>query len=359
MPFLERLLMNAKQHQRPNGHPIIAMESVSKSYNHAKKTVSALQSVSLVVEKNDICGIIGLSGAGKSTLIRCLATLVTPSSGKILFQGQEIASMEGKSLRNFRRKIGMIFQHFNLLSSRTVAGNIAYPLEIAEVSKEVLDKRVDELLGLVGLQEKKGVYPSQLSGGEKQRVGIARALANHPEVLLCDEATSSLDPKTTREILNLLKNIHKKLGITIVLITHEMEVVKQICNRVAVIEGGKIVEEGAVVEVFAEPQHMTTKHFLQSASHEIPAEFFKALSPNRRLLRLRFKGDVAGEPVISEIVRKFDVEANILLGWIDRLQTLSIGTLIIELTGSPEGIKNALNYLQEKTVHYEVIENES
>jgi len=183
-------------------------------------------------------------------------------------------------------------------------------------------------------------------------------LANHPEVLLCDEATSALDPKTTKEILALLKNINKNLGVTIVLITHEMEVIKQICNKVAVIEKGRIVEEGLVSEIFADPQHPTTKHFLQSASHDIPPEFYKKISANRKLLRLRFKGTVASEPIMSEIVRKFNVDTNILLGWIDRLQTLTIGTLIIELTGSPEGISNALSYLQEKSVHFEVIENE-
>lgn len=338
--------------------PIIEINNISKSYIHAKKTIHALKDVSLVIEKGDIYGIIGLSGAGKSTLIRCLSRLVVPSSGNILFQGSDIAHMDKRALRDFRKNIGMIFQHFNLLSSRTAACNITYPLEITDISKEQQNSRVDELLRLVGLKEKKEAYPSQLSGGEKQRVGIARALANHPAVLLCDEATSALDPKTTREILSLLKSINKKLGVTIVLITHEMEVIKQICNKVAVIENGSIVEKGLVSEVFAEPKHPTTKQFLQSASHEIPPEFFKEISPNRKLLRLRFKGKVAGDPVISEIVRKFNVDANILLGWIDRLQTLTIGTLIIELTGSPEGISDALNYLSAKTVHYEVLEHE-
>lgn len=338
-------------------NPVIEIVAVSKSYVHAKKTVHALREVSLVVEKGDIYGIIGLSGAGKSTLIRCLSRLVVPTSGKIFFHDNDIAHMNKRALRDFRKNIGMIFQHFNLLSSRTVAGNIAYPLEIANVSIKQQNRQVDELLELVGLKEKKEAYPSQLSGGEKQRVGIARALANHPEMLLCDEATSALDPKTTKEILTLLKNIHKKLGITIVLITHDMGVIKQICNEVAVIENGRIVEEGLVSEVFADPKHTTTKHFLQSATHEIPSEFLKEFSPNRKLLRLRFKGKVASDPIISEIVKKFNVNVNILFGWIDRLQTLSIGTLIIELTGSPQGITDALNYFSEKTVHYEVVEN--
>lgn len=337
---------------------LIEIDTVSKTYPGKNGASYALRQVSLEVETGDIYGIIGLSGAGKSTLIRCLSTLVAPTSGRILFSGIDLAKMDKKQLRAFRKKIGMIFQHFNLLSSRTVAENIAYPLEIAGVSQETQAQRIDELLTLVGLKEKKDAYPSLLSGGEKQRVGIARALANHPEVLLCDEATSALDPKTTREILSLLKKIHQTLGITIVLITHEMDVVKSICNKVAVIEKGEIVEKGAISELFVNPSHPTTKHFLQVGSHEIPPEFFKEISPGRKLLRLRFKGKAAGQPIISELVRKFDVDANILMGWIDRLQTLSVGTLIIELTGSPENVQAALRYLSEQNVCCEVIEND-
>ena len=339
--------------------PILVIDSISKSYQHQKKTIHALQDVSLMIEKGDVYGIIGLSGAGKSTLIRCLSRLVTPSSGKVLFRGQNLSEMDKRALRDFRKNVGMIFQHFNLLSSRSVSENISYPLEVANVPQEERKSRIEELLGLVGLSQKRDTYPAHLSGGEKQRVGIARALANHPEVLLCDEATSALDPRTTREILTLLKGINKKLGVTIVLITHEMEVIKQICNQVAVIENGKIVEQGPVTEVFSDPKHMTTKQFLQSSSHEIPPEFLKPISPNRKLLRLRFKGSVAGQPIISELVRKFNVDANIMLGWIDRLQTLSIGTLVIELTGSPQGIKDALNYLTEKSIHFEELQNDN
>jgi D-methionine transport system ATP-binding protein len=337
--------------------PFIQLKSVSKTYRQRKKSVTALQDISLTIDHRDVYGIIGLSGAGKSTLIRCLARLVIPSSGEVLFHGEDLAQMSKEKLRAFRKKAGMIFQHFNLLSSRTVAENIAFPLEIADVSKEEQKKRIDELLELVGLQDKKEAYPTQLSGGEKQRVGIARALANHPEVLLCDEATSALDPKTTKEILKLLKNINKTLGVTIVLITHEMEVIKAICNRVAVIEKGSIVEEGLVTDVFSDPRHPTTKRFLDKSFHEIPEEFYKHLSENRKLLRLKFKGTAAGEPIISELVKKFHVDANILMGWIDRLQNLFVGTLIIELLGPAQGIRDALQYLLEKDVHYEVIEN--
>lgn len=337
---------------------VLKVENISKSYQHAGKTIHALQNVSLSIQKQDIFGIIGLSGAGKSTFIRTLARLVTPSSGLIFFHNQNIITMEGEELRNFRKNIGMIFQHFNLLHSRTVADNIGYPLEIDKMPFEERQKRINELLDLVKLTDKKECYPSQLSGGEKQRVGIARALANRPELLLCDEATSSLDPATTREILSLLKEVNKSLGVTIVLITHEMDVIKQICNKVAVIEQGKIVEEGLVSEIFADPQHDTTKNFLQNASHEIPPEFFGEDSPNRKLLRLKFKGKVANEPIMSDIVRKFNVNINILLGWIDRLQTVTVGTLVVEVSGVPNDIQLALKYLEEKGVHYEVISNE-
>jgi D-methionine transport system ATP-binding protein len=335
--------------------PFIEVKDISKSYQHAGKTVCALQNVKFFIEKGDVYGIIGLSGAGKSTLIRSLAGLVRPTSGAILFHGKDIAGMQGKALRGFRKNIGMIFQHFNLLSSRTVAGNIAYALEIAKVSKEDQKKRIDLLLGMVGLKDKRDAYPAQLSGGEKQRVGIARALANHPEVLLCDEATSALDPKTTKEILALLKDLSQTLGVTIVLITHEMEVIKRICNKVAVLDQGSIVEQGQVAQIFADPKHPITKNFLLSAAHEIPDTFFKDLSPNRKLLRLSFKGEAAGRPIISQMIKTFNVDANILLGWIDNLQTAIIGTLIIELTGPADILENAIRYLNDNNVRCEVV----
>lgn len=337
---------------------LIDIDTVGKNYRQGQKTLHALHDVSLTVEAGDVYGIIGLSGAGKSTLIRTLARLVPPSSGKILFHGTDIAHLQGLPLREFRKKVGMIFQHFNLLSSRTVGRNIAYPLEIEGVALDRQKERVDELLGLVGLKDKGDAYPSRLSGGEKQRVGIARALANHPELLLCDEATSALDPKTTGEILALLKYVNSRLGVTIVLITHEMEIVKQICNKVAVIDRGTIVEKGRVADVFAEPKHPITKHFLQSTTHDIPFELIRPPSPNRKLLRLSFRGQAAGEPIISQIARKFQLDANILGGWIDHLPSATLGTLIIEFEGTPDGIQKALKYLEEKDVHYEVIEHE-
>jgi D-methionine transport system ATP-binding protein len=334
----------------------IEILDLSKTYRLADRKIHALKNVTLSISRQDIYGIIGLSGAGKSTLIRCLAGLIGPSSGSICFDGEDINQLKRQNLRDFHMKMGMIFQHFNLLSSRTVAGNIAYPLEIAHIAKPEQMKRIDELLDLVKLTSKKEVYPARLSGGEKQRVGIARALANHPELLLCDEATSALDPKTTSEILDLLKTVNKELKVTIVLITHDMEVIKKVCNKVAVIEGGSIVEEGLVSHVFADPGHPTTKRFIQGASHDIPEEFFKPPSPNRKLLRLRFKGTAAGEPLISQIVQKYHVDANILLGWIDHLQTAIVGTLVIELTGTSEGISQALDYFSTHEVQYEVLE---
>ena len=336
---------------------IIQIENVKKNYVLAGRSVDALQDITLSVDSGDIYGIIGLSGAGKSTLIRALAGLVIPSSGRILFHGADVAKMKDDVLRVFRRKIGMIFQQFNLLSSRTAGENISYPMEIAGISKEKQNKRVDELLGFVGLSDKKNEYISRLSGGQKQRVGIARALANGPEVLLCDEATSALDPKTTKEILLLLKGVNQQFGVTIILITHEMDVIKQICNKVAVMDKGKIVESGLVSQIFTDPQHEITKSFLQRTNHDIPPVLLEKSTPDRKIVRLTFKGKMAGEPIISDLVRKCDVDVNILSGWIDRLETNMIGTLVVELIGTPTGISQALDYVSGKSIYVEVIEN--
>jgi D-methionine transport system ATP-binding protein len=335
--------------------PTIEIAEVSKQF----KGHAALEGVNLSIHSGDIYGIIGLSGAGKSTLIRLLAGLETPTTGSIRIEGENIGKLDKKSLRFFRKNIGMIFQHFNLLSSRTVQENIAYPLEILGLEKSIQDERIDELLRLVNLSTKKNAYPSQLSGGEKQRVGIARALATKPKILLCDEATSALDPKTTKEILELLKSIHKRSGLTIVLITHEMEVIKRLCNKVAVLDHGTIVEKGLVSEIFSDPKQLITKQFINSTTHELPEEFFKLLSPNRKLLRLIFKGKEAKEPIISHMMKNFHVEANILQGWIDNLQTVTIGTLIIELIGDQDNIQRAFSYLTDRGVHYEVLEHGS
>lgn len=331
------------------------IKDLSVRYHQKDKTVFALEKISLTIEDRDIFGVIGPSGAGKSTLIRSLAGLVCPAEGQLFFRGQEICTLKGKERKNFHRSIGMIFQHFNLMSARSVGENVAYPLEVAGLGKEKRKQRVQELLGFVGLLGKKDSYPAMLSGGEKQRVGIARALANNAKTLLCDEATSALDPSATEEILALLQNVQKTFGVTIVLITHDMDVIKAICNKLAVIEAGKIIEEGLVADVFAEPKSETTKRFIQTTSHRIPKEFFPPLSPERKLLRLRFKGDVAKEPIISTITRKFEVDANILLGWIDKLQSSTVGTLVIELMGKQENIQRAEEFLRGKSIYVEEV----
>lgn len=333
----------------------IRIQGLTKRFGVKDAQFDALKNVSCDVSKGDIFGIIGKSGAGKSTLMRCLAALEVPTSGQILVAEQDIVQMKPQELRQFRQKMGMIFQHFNLLSSRTVAENVAFPLEVAGMMPEMRERRVNEVLKLVGLKHKKDAYPARLSGGQKQRVGIARAIATHPDVLLCDEATSALDPQTTQEILVLLKELNKRLGLTIFLITHEMEVVKQICNKVAVMDGGKIVEVGSISEIFADPKHPTTKQFLQRTVHEIPQQFLQAISPSRKLIRLSFKGKEAAEPVITRLIKQFDVEVNILLGWIESLEGMLIGNLVVEMAASEANLKNAFIYLNAQGVQYEAI----
>ncbi len=331
--------------------PLIQIKSLCKSYIQKEEKLAALHELSLDVPEGCICGIIGPSGAGKSTLVRCLSRLTTPTSGEIWIRGKPLPLIP---MQAYYQSIGMIFQHFNLMNGKTAAENIAHPLLIAKHTKKAVEARVHELLEFVGLSSKKNAYPAQLSGGEKQRVGVARALAKDPYILFCDEATSALDPKATAEILALLKSIK---NTTIVLITHDMNVVRSICHRVAVMEAGSIVEEGAVEDIFFNPGHPTTQRLLQSTTHEIPSEFFKQPSPNRKMLRLRFKGKAAGEPIITQLIQRFQIEANILLGFVDRLQSVVIGTLIIELTGSPSQIQSGLRFLQEKEVHFEVLEH--
>jgi len=336
---------------------LIEIKGLYKEFKAQDGMVEALKNINLTIEKSDIYGIIGLSGAGKSTLVRCINRLEEPTRGKVLINGKDITQLGPKELREMRRKIGMIFQHFNLLSSRTVAGNIAYPMEISGVKKSVQEKRIKELLELVELTDKANAYPSQLSGGQKQRVGIARALANEPDVLLCDEATSALDPRTTQSILKLLKEINEKFGLTIVIITHEMGVIKQICTKVAVLENGEVLESGLVTDVFAHPSHPTTKSFVQNVTHDVPEEYLNRDTVNGVLLRLTFKGSKAKEPVLSRMVKRYDVDINILLGGVDRLQQNVVGNLIVEMTGEPAEREKAIGYLEENGVQWEVIEH--
>jgi D-methionine transport system ATP-binding protein len=331
---------------------MIIFSKATKYYNG--QTQPSLNDINLKVEKGDIFGIIGFSGAGKSTLMRCLIGLEKLSSGSIIFDDKDIQNLDEKELIKTRQSFGMVFQNFNLLESRTAGENIAFPLEVAHEKKEVITQRVDELLNLVGLSHKKNVYPSELSGGEKQRIGIARALANHPKLLLCDEATSALDPQSTQQILQLLKSLNKKLGLTLLLITHEMDVVKTLCNKVAVLEKGSIVEQGRVQEVFAKPHQPTTKNFLASSTHILPESIKE---PSKTFLRLCFHGHKANEPIISNLIKSHPISINILLGSLDCVDETIIGSLVVELIGSDCDIKQALTYLDQNGVTYEKVDS--
>jgi D-methionine transport system ATP-binding protein len=341
---------------------IIEFQQVTKVYRQKDAEVVALRDVSLTVARGEIFGIIGLSGAGKSTLLRSINRLEVPQSGRVLVDGSDITGLSGPALRQARRKIGMIFQHFNLLASRTVRGNIAFPLEIAKVAPAAIEQRVRELAQLVGLADKLDAYPAQLSGGQKQRVGIARALANQPEILLCDEATSALDPQTTQSILELLRDVNRRFGLTIVLITHQIEVIKAICDSVAMMEDGRVVEHGPVVEVFAQPRTATAHRFIESALHgEVPAGL-RLAEPGRaaagtggRRVRISFLGEVARQPIIAALIRRFDLNVNILYANLDFIKDTPFGSLIVELTGAEDSIEKSLQYLADQGLRIEVI----
>ena len=338
---------------------MITLENVTKIYEAASGSITAVDNVSLQIKEGEIFGIIGYSGAGKSSLIRLLNGLEKPTRGKVIVAGRDMANIKGKELRKARQEIGMIFQHFNLLWSRTVHENIAFPLEIAGIPKETRKKRVDELIQLVGLQGREHAYPSQLSGGQKQRVGIARALANNPKVLLCDEATSALDPQTTDSILELLVDINKRLGLTIVLITHEMHVIRKICDRVAVMENGKIVEQGEVLQVFRQPKQAITKRFVQQVVE--PEETKETIThlldkyPNGTVIQLTFVGDAAEQPLIANVVRQFQVDANILQGKISQTHQGAYGVLFVHMDGEKEEVARAIDYIRQQQVAVEVI----
>ena len=338
---------------------MIEISDLTKIYKTPHHDVLALDQVSLKVNKGEIFGIIGLSGAGKSTLIRCINMLEKPTNGSITVDGQVITSLAKKDLRQSRQKIGMIFQQFNLLSSRNVFDNIMFPLEISKVPTNEARQRVDELLEIVGLTDKARVYPDQLSGGQKQRVGIARALANRPKLLLSDEATSALDPQTTKSILKLLKDINQRLDLTILLITHDMNVIKQVCDRVAVIDNSKIVETDHVLKIFSNPGTATSRSFIDSIiKQEIPEEVFQRDAAKAgRLVRASFIGESAGEPIISSMIKKFDVQANIMYGNIDRVKDTPFGNLVLELVGEKSVVDAAIDYLHQKGLEIEVLEN--
>lgn len=333
---------------------MIQIENLTKTYTTKHGTVTGVDNVSLTVEEGEIFGIVGYSGAGKSSLIRCINLLERPTSGTVRVGGTDLTQLGGDRLRKARLKIGMIFQHFYLISQKTVYENIAFALRAAGTPAKKIRDRVEELLQMVGLEEKRDVYPAQLSGGQKQRVGIARALANEPAVLLCDEATSALDPNTTLSILKLLKEINRKLNITIVLITHEMNVVKEICDRMAIMQSGRVIEEGNVYDIFASPQKELTKEFISSVvSFNVPERILNACTGT--VMKLLFKGAVAGEGVVSETLQQYPVKGNFLHGAIEYIQERPLGIFIMELKGSDRAIEDAIGYMESRAAIVEVI----
>ncbi|MER2063906.1 MAG: methionine ABC transporter ATP-binding protein [Alkalibacterium sp.] len=344
---------------------MIELKHIDVTFEDKKQTVKAVEDVSLTVDAGDIYGIVGYSGAGKSTLVRTINLLQRPTSGDVIIHGENLIQLSAKELRKARKKIGMIFQHFNLMHSRTVAGNVAYPLLRSGLSKQQIDEKVSDLLELVGLADKKDTYPSQLSGGQKQRVAIARSLANDPEVLLCDEATSALDPKTTLSILELLTDLNQKLDLTIVIITHEMQVVKEICNKVAVMDSGKIVEQGDLVSLFTDAQSPLTKEFINTGTHIDQALDKLARHPalldltqESVLVSVTYVGESTSMPLIASLYAKFGVTTNILYGNVEFLQDTPIGNLIVVLSGEVAQRRKAIAYLESNNVTVERLKHD-
>ena len=343
---------------------MIEFTHVSKDFGSGEKMVRAVRDVSLTIQDGDIFGIIGFSGAGKSTLVRCINLLERPTNGTVVVDGKEMTALSPKELRLARRKIGMIFQHFNLMPSRTVFGNVAYPLQGQGLSKQAIQNKVRKLLKLVDIADKETAYPSQLSGGQKQRVAIARALANDPKVLLCDEATSALDPQTTKAILTLLKDLNQKLNLTIVMITHEMAVVKEICDHVAIMEHGQVVEQGEVFSLFADPKQPITQNFIRTTSNlqkieELIAEgsLVVQLQPGEVIVRLSYIQKNVSEPLISTLSQRFQISLNIIFADIEIVQDAPIGGTVAILSGEREQITKAMEYLIEKNVGVEVLKD--
>ncbi|MFE0506623.1 methionine ABC transporter ATP-binding protein [Peribacillus butanolivorans] len=333
---------------------MIEFRQVSKVFDDGEKKIEALKEINITVEKGDIFGVIGFSGAGKSTLIRTVNLLEYPTLGEVIVEGKDLAKMSEKDLREAKKNIGMIFQHFNLLNSKTVFDNVAMPLLLGKKKKKEIEERVNEILRFVGLEDKAMNYPNQLSGGQKQRVGIARALATNPSILLCDEATSALDPQTTKSILNLLKRINDEYKITILIITHEMEVIKEICNRVAVMEDGSVIESGNVFDIFARPRTETTRNFIRSVVRdEVPSSVYGLLKEDAyfsRIFKIDFFGLSSGQPIVSKTAKRFSVEINVLFGNITELQGIPFGNLIVEIIGNDDEINRALQFIKNQKV---------
>ncbi len=337
---------------------MIKVKNLKKVYKQGNESFEALSDITLNVEKGEIFGFIGLSGAGKTSLVRCISTLETITEGEIYIDGVKVENYENttkrkkeqeQDLKAAREKLGLVFQHFNLLNNSTVFENVAFPLEIKKVAKEEINKRVKEILELVGLSDKENSYPSQLSGGQKQRVGIARALVTNPSIVICDEATSALDPQTTQSILDLIKDINKKLNITFLIITHEMDVIKQICDKVAILEKGEVVECGDTVELYTSPKSKTAENFFDYEKVEIK-EHYKGT-----VLRMTYQNEKVDNPVIYQVIKKYDTELSILSGTIERINGTTVGKLTVLLNGDEAAIKNSIAHLEESHVKCEVI----
>lgn len=341
---------------------MIELKDISVTFRQGKREIPAVKNVNLSVDQGDVYGIVGYSGAGKSTLVRVINLLQEPTEGVVEVNGTDYSTLKPKELRAKRKKIGMIFQHFNLMNNRSIFDNVAFSLRYSGTSKEERRRKVNELLDLVGLSEEINAYPSQLSGGQKQRVAIARSLANDPEILLCDEATSALDPKTTLQILSLLQKLNKQLGLTIVIITHEMQVVKEICNKVAVMEEGEIIERGESIQIFSQPEQPLTKDFIRTATHIdqaldtiLGSASFSKLEENEWLVELSYVGDQTSEPIIAELFSQFQVTTNILYGNVEIIQDTPLGSLIVNLSGDLEQRQKAFEYLKSAGVYVNIL----
>lgn len=328
---------------------MIELMDIHKNFSSGQDEVHALRGVSLAAQKGDVYGIIGLSGAGKSTLVRCINLLERPTKGTVIVGGKDLMKLSDDELRRERKKIGMIFQNFNLLRSKTVFDNIAFPLMLDKVDKAKIEERVNELLKLVELEDKANMYPSQLSGGQKQRVGIARALANNPDILLCDEATSALDPKTTTQILNLLKKINREFGITMVVITHEMQVIKSICNKVSILEYGEVIEEGDVIDVFSKVGDSRNSYFIDE-SHDI--DFSKS---SDKVLKLIFADESSQKPLLSIATQKYGVKFNIVFGKVEQIRDVSLGRLIVTTDCDSATLDEIIGFFEGHSVKVEVV----
>ena len=335
---------------------MIEFKDISKHYELKGQTIRALDQINLEIPEGSIFGIIGYSGAGKSTLIRLINLLERPTQGQVIINQKDFTALDARSLRQERANIGMIFQHFNLLQTKTVAANIEIPLKLLGVSKAEREKRLNELLDFIDLKHKKDAFPDELSGGQKQRVGIARALANHPKILLCDEATSALDPQTTKSVLALLKKINQEQGITIVMVTHEMDVIETVCDYVAVMEQGKVIETGSTIDIFSRPQHPTTKNFIQTVlQQQLPVNILNNLENQNHnsIYCLQFLGKSAQETVVQAVIKKFDISLNIVFANMTEINGTVIGQMFIQLLGDPAIIQQAIEFLQQDGVEVE------